>query len=247
MSEIFQPKQVRRNQPWLFRFRCIIDLQLSTIFKHLRVQVPRLGGDLLDVGAGDSPWRSLLRTDVKYFGLDVSNSNDFKMSSAGDDITYYDGEMFPFPGEKFMSVLCIEVLEHVKDPTKMLGEIYRVLIRGGTLLLSVPWSARRHHIPFDFYRFTPEGLRQLLIVAGFESIEIVPRGSEAHVIANKLLLFVIGTLKFKQSFGYILRLLLLFFVMPMLAFWYLMSWIYDLFGAVSENDPLGYFVKASKL
>lgn len=81
----------------------------------------------------------------------------------------------------------------------MLAEIFRVLDAGGTLLISVPWSARRHHIPHEFFRYTPEGLNHLLIQAGFVRIEITPRGSEAHVMANKLLVFAVGNLKAKKN------------------------------------------------
>jgi ubiquinone/menaquinone biosynthesis C-methylase UbiE len=147
------------------------------------------------------------------------------MHSLREDITYYDGGEFPFPDKNFSAAICIETLEHVSNPRQMLSEIFRVLDDRGTLLLSVPWSARRHHIPFDFFRYTPEGLNHLLDEAGFVGIQISPRGSEAHVIANKLLIFAIGNLKAKKNVTYLLKLLSTLFVIPMLAFWFLMSWI----------------------
>jgi len=44
VSEVFQPRPVKMNSPLLFRIRCLFDLQLSTIFEQLRIEVPRLGG-----------------------------------------------------------------------------------------------------------------------------------------------------------------------------------------------------------
>ena len=44
MSEVFQPRPVRMNGLLLFRMRCLFDLQLSTIFEQLRIEVPRLRG-----------------------------------------------------------------------------------------------------------------------------------------------------------------------------------------------------------
>lgn len=168
------------------------------------------------------------------------------MDSLRKDITYYEGGEFPFPGKNFTSAICIETLEHVANPRQMLSEIFRVLDNKGTLLLSVPWSARRHHIPFDFFRYTPEGLNHLLDEAGFVGIQISPRGSESHVIANKLLIFAIGYLKGKKNMTYLLKLVSLIFVIPMLGFWLLMAWISQLLGIRSDLDPLGYFVKAFK-
>ncbi len=179
-------------------------------------------------------------------GLDIANSDDFKMQSSREGITYYKGGDFPFLDKEFSAAICIETLEHVPNPSQMLSEIFRVLDDKGTLLLSVPWSARRHHIPYDFFRYTPEGLNHLLVQAGFVGIEISPRGSEAHVIANKLLIFGIGNLKSKKNATYLLKLVSTLFVMPMLVFWFLMSWINQLVSVRSESDHLGYFVKAFK-
>ena len=130
MSEVFQPKPVKSDN-WLFlRFRCLFDLQLSTIFTRLRIEMPRLKGKVLDVGAGESPWRFLLNSESNYVGLDIANSSDFKMQSARKDITYYAGGEFPFSDEEFSAVICIETLEHVSNPSQMLSEIFRVSIRG---------------------------------------------------------------------------------------------------------------------
>ena len=230
----------------MFRMRCIFDLQLATIFEQLRIEVPRLSGRVIDVGAGESPWRFLLNSDCNYLGLDITNSDHFKIHPLRDDITYYEGGAFPLPDKKFTAAICIETLEHVSNPSQMLSEIFRVLDDGGTLLLSVPWSARRHHIPFDFFRYTPEGLYHLLGEAGFEGIKISPRGSEAHVVANKMLIFVIGNLKAKKNLIYLLKLVSTFFVIPMLGFWFLMAWLNQLFGVKSDLDPLGFFAKAFK-
>jgi hypothetical protein len=63
----------------MFRMRCLFDLQLSTIFMQLRVELPKLRGVVIDVGAGESPWRFLLNSKCRYVGLDIANSDDFKM------------------------------------------------------------------------------------------------------------------------------------------------------------------------
>ena len=80
--------------------------------------------------------------------------------------------------------------------------------------------------------------------AGFVGIEISPRGSEAHVIANKLLIFAIGNFAAKKNATYLLKLISTLFVIPMLAFWFLMAWINQMLGVRSDLDPLGYSVKA---
>ena len=199
--EQFQPISVKSpaDHPLLFRLRCLVDLQLATIAAHLRPALAEIEGDVLDVGAGESPWRAWLRSNVRYTGIDVGNSDEFGMKRNAGDIVYYDGTVMPFEDARFDAALCIEVLEHTTDPRLLLTEIARVLKDGGTLLLTVPWSARRHHIPHDYHRFTRERLMQLIGQSGFVDVRVKERGSDIGVIANKLVVLSIRLLRPRRS------------------------------------------------
>ncbi|HLP47642.1 MAG TPA: methyltransferase domain-containing protein [Candidatus Kapabacteria bacterium] len=67
-------------------------------------------------------------------------------------------------------VVCTEVLEHTLEPFAAVEEIYRILKKGGMLLLSVPFNFRIHGPLPDCWRFTEHGLISLL--KKFEIIEI---------------------------------------------------------------------------
>lgn len=47
-------------------------------------------------------------------------------------------ESMPFSNQIFDKVYCTEVLEHVLDPRKVLGEINRIVKPGGTVVISIP-------------------------------------------------------------------------------------------------------------
>ena len=64
---------------------------------------------------------------------------------------------------------------------------YRCLTPGGRLILTVPFAARWHYIPHDYWRFTPSSLRMLLERAGFEQIVVNGRGNETTVACYKAL------------------------------------------------------------
>lgn len=50
-----------------------------------------------------------------------------------------EADPFPYPDARFDVVLCCEIIEHLnRDPARMLAEIRRVLVPGGTLLLTTP-------------------------------------------------------------------------------------------------------------
>jgi len=58
-------------------------------------------------------------------------------------------------------VLLLHVLEHVPDPDRAVAEALRVLRTGGRLIIETPFVYPVHDAPFDFHRWTPDGLVQL--------------------------------------------------------------------------------------
>ncbi len=247
-QEVFQPIAVKSPtaHPFLFRLRCLVDLQLGTIVKSLRPALAQVTGSVLDVGAGQSPWRAWLPATTSYQGIDVAYANEFGMNSNRADIIYYDGRRMPFGDATFDCVLCIEVLEHSEDPQLLITEIARVVRPGGTLLLTVPWSARRHHLPHDFHRFTRERLQALLIQGGFGSVEIRERGNDIGAIANKLTVLTIRLLRPRSLhilWGFPLGLLC-----GTLAVCFIVAAHLSVaLGMGSKEDPLGYFVRATRV
>jgi len=246
--ESFQPISVKHPNahPLLFGLRCVVDLQLATIVKHLRPALSTLRGSVLDVGAGQSPWRSWLPTSVAYRGLDIVEADEFGMGHSRADITYYNGRVMPFGTAEFDNAICIEVLEHAQDPRQLLNEISRVMKSGGTLLLTIPWSARRHHIPHDYQRFTREGLLLLLSENGFSDVTIVERGNDIGAIANKLTILTIRLIRPEASIHAFWTIPLGLLCAPVAAIFIFMAHCSDAFGMGSKEDPLGYFVRAQR-
>ena len=188
VMEEFKPIPIRRSAGVLgalrYRFRSIVDLQLLTCQRFLAPRLAVLSGALLDVGCGEMPFRPLLAPSLTYTGIDVPSADAFGMREHP-DIVAFDGRAIPFPESSFDAILCTEVLEHVEDPAGLVAEMLRVLRPGGVLLATVPFSARVHHVPYDFHRFTPFRLASLF--KNFTSFEVRERGDDLAVIANKLI------------------------------------------------------------
>jgi SAM-dependent methyltransferase len=80
-----------------------------------------------------------------------------------------DAQQLPFADEVFDGIICQAVLEHVPRPQRVIGEMERVLRRGGIVYVEVPFLQGYHPTPEDFYRFTIEGLEQVL--SGFSRLD----------------------------------------------------------------------------
>lgn len=245
-GEGFKPISVKKPSAnrVLFRVRCLVDLQLMTIVRYLRPAMARLEGAVLDVGAGESPWREWLPDTATYRGIDVGNAGEFGMEQGRDDITYYDGRSIPFPDASFDGAICIEVLEHVEDPSALIAEIARCLRSGATLLVTVPWSARRHHVPHDYHRFTRERLRQLFEGNGFRMVEIDERGTDISAIASKLVVLTLRLAPRRVRLQTLWMFPFFLFTLPITAIFVVAAHVSEYLGTGAKEDPLGYFVRA---
>jgi SAM-dependent methyltransferase len=167
-----------------FLIRSALDMQVASVYRHLRPWLKELSGTLLEVGCGAQPYRHLVPATCRYTGLD-SEQAKAHFNYHLPDTVYYGGERFPFADGSFDNLFHTEVLEHIYHPEEFLSECRRVLKPSGTMFFTVPFQARYHYIPHDFFRYTPAALERMLTEAGFRQIEIRPRGSDITVAAYK--------------------------------------------------------------
>ncbi|PRM87877.1 hypothetical protein CJ671_09650 [Aliarcobacter cryaerophilus] len=100
--------------------------------------------NLLDVGCGNGLFTMYAKNlfnckvtglDGNKYALELAIKNGFNDTSF---IKNFDENNFDFDDNSFDFVLCKDLLEHLVKPDFVLGEIYRVLNKGGYALISVP-------------------------------------------------------------------------------------------------------------
>jgi SAM-dependent methyltransferase len=186
MSRLLKIEPVRRSAR---RTADWVDLQYSFILEQIAKAAPRARGRLLDVGCGDKPYEPTFRPYVtEYIGIEHESVFPETNASSGErrpDL-YYDGNRLPFDDASFDTVVSIQVLEHTPRPQPLLQEMARVLRPDGLLILSAPFSGRLHEEPYDFFRYTPHGLRAICGEAGLEVTEVWDQGNIWSVIGHKL-------------------------------------------------------------
>jgi SAM-dependent methyltransferase len=165
------------------------DLQAGTIWRDLSRELPQVKGTVLDAGCGDQPYRRLFQSDVRYIGIDTVDAKaHFGFETAG--TLYYSGDKWPVENESADFILCTETLEHIPEPSVFLTEAFRALRSGGRILITVPFCARWHYIPHDYWLYTPSGLDKLLKKSGFTNVQVYARGNPLTVACYKTMAFI---------------------------------------------------------
>lgn len=143
--------------------------------KSLKELAPINEENILVVGAGRDPYRSIFGKYKKYVKLDLFDYGDSEMVIGN-------AENLPFEDQSFDVILATEVFEHLSNPNKLILEAYRVLKKNGKIIITVPFLYHQHGDPFDFWRPTKNCLNHLL--NGKFDYEIWTHGNRLHVISD---------------------------------------------------------------
>lgn len=95
----------------------------------------------------------LLFSDSAYVGLDM-------IKGPGVDVVA-DATKLPYNPKTVEMVLCLETLEHAREPWKIAKEIERVVSQRGVAIISSQQNFPLHLHPSDYFRYTPYGLSSL--------------------------------------------------------------------------------------
>lgn len=159
-------------------------LVFDALNKSLKKAIEKHGKtnlEILDIGCGSKPYSPFFKGKTKrYVGVDlISNKYVNCIASA---------ENLPFSSESFDVVISTQMLEHVKDPTKVLKEIYRVLKKEGTVFLSTHGIWEKHGSPNDYWRWTDDGLK--ILFNDFRSIEVMGNGGSILCLFQLLNIYI---------------------------------------------------------
>jgi hypothetical protein len=137
------------------------------------------GGRVLVVGTGDKA-----KYCRKIFEASEVTLSDIHCQFDVDFV--FDAHSIPFQDASFSLVLLPQVLEHTCRPWQVAEELMRVTKLGVLIHVEVPFIFPWHGAPYDFYRFTPSGLRLLFPKCALDSL-IVSEGNwsaAAVTVAN---------------------------------------------------------------
>ena len=203
-------------------------------------------GDLLDVGAGDSPFLPVFRSSIRsYTSVDLLGSlHGLRPSVCAA------ADALPFKADSFDSVSCTEVLEHCPFPEKAVRELQRVLKPCGHTIISAPFMYCLHMDPEDYFRFTRAGLRRMATANGLDVVKIENVGGTvdfAMDFYSKLVILTLSAVSYLaprlfKKYGLPFRILQrIFAVYPQLLYLFLRKIDFK-----DELYTLGYVMLAQK-
>lgn len=147
---------------------------------------------VLDVASGRGILtKKLANSNFNVTGIDISDEN-IKRAKEWDPeglVTYIRGDIMtmPFADETFDAVTCLDILEHVDDPKRVLSEIQRVLKPNGffffhcfnktpiaklVMIKIVRWFFREEVTGYNYSKFIrPKTLKKWMMDVGLHRIE----------------------------------------------------------------------------
>lgn len=137
MEKSAELEALRRNLPAARSLESLVDEAAPLAFGP--------GHVVVDVGAGRGSWSTRLtqRYGCKCVAVDISHISIRMALSDGIPAVVSDVDVMPFVDCSVDGVWCRDMLEMVDDPVLTLRECFRVLRRGGGMLLYVPFMTER--------------------------------------------------------------------------------------------------------
>jgi len=207
--------------------------------EFLNKYAPHYKGSLYDLGCGVRAYEPFfLNFSDSYTGIDWGSSIHDTKADIFADLN------LPLPVDSAVAdtVVCLSVLEHLSEPQTLLNEAYRIMKPGATMILQVPWQWKLHEEPYDFFRYTPYGLRHLFTKSGFKDIEIEATSGFFSMWVLKINYFTLGLITGPRIFRAIKRALF----QPM---WYIGQKLAPTLDKLDKNwavESQGYYVIAKK-
>lgn len=196
--------------------------------EYHRLSSVSLDGKILDLGGSTkSGYHEILKGNHNFTTVNID-------ANYGCDLVFDIEKTFPLENESFDHIVCLNVLEHIFEFQNVLNESFRVLKKGGKMIIATPFMYNIHGSPDDYFRYTRSALQKMLKKSGFEQFTIEEMGNQ---------IFSLNFQFFGGSFPAFSRFAIKSFVLGCDKF---LSRFSSSYKNIQKRIPLGYFIVVTK-
>jgi len=148
---------------------------------------------VLDIGCGVGVFTNLVKTtfpDSDVSGVDISNTAIEANKEENDTIFYqqgYIGRLDFLPENSYDVIFCGETIEHLDEPVELFKEAYKLLKKGGKLIITTPKEENIKSEEHLWY-FKQEDVEELFMRAEYKEIKFEYLKDMEHL----LIIFAVG-------------------------------------------------------
>lgn len=131
---------------------------MEEVIHFLSTSVGKQNACIVDIPAGSGDFARYLESmGHKVVCADICNLEGFVHADMEQPLPFHAGE--------FDIVTCLEGIEHILNPSLLLGELVHITKPGGLIIISMPsicnlWSCLTFLLTGMFYQFSPTSMRQ---------------------------------------------------------------------------------------
>ncbi|MDE2023958.1 MAG: class I SAM-dependent methyltransferase [Gammaproteobacteria bacterium] len=180
-----------RTGAWVFRLLPPLRMKLDVYGRHIPRALCQGPARLLDVGCGNGAFLCrALEMGIQVQGCEPDPAAAATCRNMGLHVVAGDVWTAAYADGSFTYITLNHVIEHVTDPSRLLGKLLALLEPGGTLWLALPnpsalglrlfrrgWKGL--HPPFHLLIPSQRILREWLQHAGFTDVRFVRRGMQS--------------------------------------------------------------------
>ena len=175
LTNLYSCGNYRTNTGKRFGLTIEFLIYLGRLRKRGRISKYVNTGTILDIGCGRGLFLDVMRRGGwQTLGTEFNEKTaSYAIKTYGLKVLWGDIIQHKLPPESLDAININQVLEHLKNPDKVLEESHRLLRKGGILIISVPdlqspqFAIGKENwflldLPFHLFHFTEEGLSELL-------------------------------------------------------------------------------------
>ncbi|MFT5660628.1 MAG: SAM-dependent methyltransferase [Sulfurimonas sp.] len=196
-------------------------------------------GVFVDLGCGTAPYKKyFLKYCDSYIGVDWTKTQHNSKADIVSDLN----KQIELNNETADTIISLSVMEHLCEPQVFLNESYRILKKGGYIVLQVPWQWWIHEAPHDYFRYTPYGLKYMFEKAGFLDVEVEAQNGFFTTLIVKMNYFSARLIRGPRLLQWLIKAILI-------PFWTLGQILAPYLDKLDRNwdaETQGYFILARK-